>query len=468
MTMALRTRLTVVYSFVFGVVLLAFGVIAYRVLARQLDTDATANLTELTSGLHGYLHSNDGAPAVSFDSNDVDQAAFVDAATRYYQIYDVTTGQLVVQSPALEPLGVRFTPTEVNAFRDRPAPTDLRTDYGRIRLSNSVIEAGNGHTYLLQVGASLDAMDGALARFLTLLLWSLPLGLACAAAAGWLMAGVSLAPLVHLAAVARSVDVHNLQQRLPVRGAADELDAVATAFNDTLSRLEKAITEMRQFSTAMAHELRTPLTALRGEIEISLLHGAPDSDRAGKLESQLEELDKLKRLIEQILTLARAEAGEIPLARAPVDLNEMCRSLVDQLEPVALAKGVTLACEGDPRVSVLGDLHWLERLVLNLLDNGIKFTPPGGSVRMRVAREIREAVLEVRDTGVGISADALPHIFDPFFRVAPTEFTPSSGAGVGLSLVKWIVDQHGGRVVADGSPGKGATFTVRLPLINEN
>jgi signal transduction histidine kinase len=300
---------------VFGVVLLVFGVISYRVLARQLDTDATANLAELTSGLHGYLRFSDGAPSVAFDPNDVDQSAFIDAATRYYQIYDATTGRLLAQSQALEPYGVRFTPSEVKAFREHPAAIDLRTDYGRIRLSNSVMPGPDGHLYLLQVGGSLDAMDAALARFLTLLLWSLPAGLVAAALAGWAMASLSLAPLARLATAARQIDVRNLQQRLPVRGAGDELDAVAASFNDTLSRLEKAVEEMRQFSTALAHELRTPLTALRGEIEMSLLGAQPDDEASRKLASQLEEIDKLKRLIEQILTLARAEAGDIPLAR---------------------------------------------------------------------------------------------------------------------------------------------------------
>jgi heavy metal sensor kinase len=468
MTLALRTRLTVLYTAVFGVVLLAFGVISYRVLARQLDADATANLAELTSGLHGYLRFHDGAPTVAFDPNDADQSAFIDAATRYYQIYDAATGRLLVQSEALEPFGVRFTPTEVEAFREHPSATDLRTDYGRIRLSNSVMPGPDGHVYLLQVGGSLDAIDAALARFLTLLLWSLPAGLVAAAVAGWGMASLSLAPLARVAAAALQIDVRSLQQRLPVRGAGDELDAVATSFNETLSRLERAVGEMRQFSTALAHELRTPLTALRGEIEMSLLLAQPDGEASRKLASQLEEIDKLKRLIDQILTLARAEAGDIPLARDPVNLSAMCASLVDQLEPVAQAKSVRVLCERDPDVTVEGDGGWLERLVLNLLDNGIKYTAPGGTVRLRVTRLDVDALLEVADNGAGIDPNVLPRVFDSFFRTDPAGSAASTGVGVGLSLVKWIVDRHGGHVEAAGEPGKGATFTIRLPLIKQN
>jgi heavy metal sensor kinase len=468
MTLALRTRLTVLYTAVFGVVLLVFGVVSYRVLARQLDTDATANLAELTSGLHGYLRFNDGAPSVAFDPNDVDQSAFIDAATRYYQIYDATTGRLLAQSQALEPYGVRFTPSEVKAFREHPAAIDLRTDYGRIRLSNSVMPGPDGHLYLLQVGGSLDAMDAALARFLTPLLWSLPAGLVAAALAGWAMASLSLAPLARLATAARQIDVRNLQQRLPVRGAGDELDAVAASFNDTLSRLEKAVEEMRQFSTALAHELRTPLTALRGEIEMSLLGAQPDDEASRKLASQLEEIDKLKRLIEQILTLARAEAGDIPLARDHLDLSALCASLVEQLEPVASAKGVRVVWERDQPAVVEGDARWLERVVLNLLDNGIKFTAHGGTVRLRIARHGTDALLEVADSGVGIKPGVLPHVFNPFFRADPAGSVAPAGVGVGLSLVKWIVDRHGGQIEAASEPGKGATFTIRLPLIKQN
>lgn len=464
MTLALRTRLTVFYTAVFGLVLIALAAVSYRVLAQQLDSDATASLVELTNGLHGYVRIENGQPDVVFDPSDPDETAFVRRATRYYQIYDGTTGALLAQSDAIEPLGLTFTPAEVKSFQDQPRLHDIQTDYGRIRLTNSVVTAGR-QTYLLQVGASLAAMDAALDRFLKLLLWGVPAGLLLAVVAGRGMARVALAPLVRLAQAARAIDAGNLAQRLPVRGTHDELDDVAVAFNDTLMRVEDAVGEMRQFSTALAHELRTPIAALRGEIELTALRaGAPEEQRRAAA-SQLEELDKLKRLIDQLLTLARAESGQIPLERSRVALAPLAASIVEQLEPVAQAQGLSLSVELDAEPLVEGDAAWLERLLLNLLDNAFKFTPRGGRVRVRVSDTGAAARIEVHDSGIGMPPDVLPHVFERFYRADPARSPGSVGAGLGLSLVKWIVDRHHGSITATSAAGAGSTFTVDLKKI---
>jgi heavy metal sensor kinase len=461
--MTLRTRLTVIYTVIFGVLLAGLSAVSYRVLALQLDAGATARLVELTDGLHGYLRFDHGTAMIASDRNDPDQTAFIQEATRYYQIYNANTGALLVQSDALEPLGLRFTPVEVRAFRDQPRLQDIRTDYGRMRMSNSLVSAAD-EMYLLQVGVSLNSVDAVLNVFLEMLLWVVPISLVTGMLAGRWLAGLGLAPLVQLAAATHAIDVSNLEQRLPVRGTGDEFDEVATAFNETLARLERAVREMRQFSTALAHELRTPLAALRGEIELALRQHPSTNGESRRLASQLEEIDRLKQLIAQLLTLARAEAGDIVLAREQVNLGALTASLVDQLEPVAQAKSIDLHLDPGGAVIVQGDSEWLERLVLNLVDNAIKFTPEGGRVVVRVAHNGDSATIEVADTGSGISPDVLPHIFEPFFRGDPARSAGAEGAGLGLSLVKWIVDRHKGRIQVHSTPGKGSTFAVVLPL----
>lgn len=467
MTLTLRSRLTLVYTAVFGVLLVAISVVSYAALAYQLDADVTANLAELTRGLHGYLRFGAEAPTVVFDRSDPAETAFVEEAIRYYQVFDATSGEILVQSDALGPLGLEFTPAEVRQFRDQLVTVNVHTDYGRVRLSNSVLTPPNGKSYLLQVGVSLAPMDRALERFLALLLVSVPAGLIAAFAIGRWMGGVALAPLTRLAEATRTIDIEDLRRRLPVRGASDELDDVADAFNDTLERLEHAIGEMRQFSAALAHELRTPLAALRGDIEMAMLERGGSDDVQRRFASQLEEIDKLKRLIDQILMLARAEAGEIPLTLEAVDLGALAASLVDQVEPVAQAGGIALGCEQADGVVVRGDADWLKRLVLNLLDNAIKFTPPGGRVVVRVSRDGAEARLAVQDTGVGIDPEFRPHIFERFFRADPARSPGLDGAGLGLSLAKWIVDRHHGVIDVDSQPGQGSTFTVHLPLASQ-
>jgi heavy metal sensor kinase len=465
MTLALRTRLTVFYTLVFGVLLTAIAAVSYRALSQQLDSDATTSLIELTNGLHGYLHFEGDVPEVQYDASDPQETAFVQRATRFYQIYDGSTGALLVQSEAIEPLGLTFTPVEVKSFHDEPRLHDIQTDYGRIRLTNSVITGTPGRTYLLQVGASLAAMDGALRRFLQLLLWTVPAGLVAAVLAGRWMATIALGPLLRFADAARAIDVTNLRQRLPVRGGRDELDVVAHAFNETLARVEDAVGEMRQFSTALAHELRTPVAALRGEIELAAMNPGAGEEYRRSAASQLEELDKLKRLIDQLLTLARAESGQIPLAHERVDLGALAAALVEQLELVAQANGLELRCEAAEGVAVSGDGEWLERLLLNLLDNAFKFTPRGGRVLVRVSGAGGRATLEVSDTGIGLPPDVLPHVFERFYRADPARSSSARGVGLGLSLVKWIADRHEGTVEAASGPAQGSVFRLHLKKI---
>jgi heavy metal sensor kinase len=463
---ALRTRLTVFYTAVFGLMLMVLATVSYRVLAEQLDSDATASLVEMTNGLHGYVHFESPTPEIVYDSSDPEEAAFVQRATRFYQIYDASSGTLLAQSEAMEPLGLAFTPSEVKSFSDQPRLHDIQTDYGRIRLTNSVITGEiPSRLYLLQVGASLAGMDGALRSFRSLLLWGMPAGLLIAVVVGRWMAGVALTPLERFAAAARTIDAANLRQRLPVRGTGDELDEVAHAFNDTLARVEDAVGEMRQFSTALAHELRTPIAALRGEIELSAMKPGATEEQRESTASQLEELDKLKRLIDQLLTLARAESGQIPLAHTRVELAPIVESIVEQLEPVAQAQGLTLVAEVAAHPAIEGDSGWIERLLLNLLDNAFKFTPAGGAVAVRLSEADGNAVLEVRDTGVGMTADVIPHVFERFYRGDPARSAGGFGVGLGLSLVKWIVDRHNGTVTAAAAPGAGARFTVNIKKI---
>ena len=465
---SLRMRLTVFYTVVFGVLLTVLAVAEYRALARQLEDDATANLDELTKGLHGYLRIEGGEPTLVYDDTDAEEAAFVQRATRYYQVYDASNGKLLVQSDGLAPMGLTMSPDEVRSFRDNPRPQNYETDYkpiGRIRLSNSLISDDAGRSYLLQVGLPLTAMDNALGHFVRLLLWGVPIGLFLAILTGRWMARLALAPLTRLATAARAIDVTNPRERVPIRGARDELDDVALAFNETLARIENVMGEMRQFSTALAHELRSPIAALRGEIELAAMKADVGEPYRQSAASQLEELDKLKRMIDQLLTLARAESGQIPLAHQRVELGPLVTSVVEEVEAVAEAAGSQLTAEVIDEAAVNGDAEWLERMLLNLLDNAIKFTDAGGHIVVRLTADEETAQLEVRDTGVGMTPDVVPHVMERFYRADPARSPSAQGVGLGLSLVKWIVDRHHGTIEIDSQPGRGSSFRVKIKKI---
>jgi heavy metal sensor kinase len=462
--LTLRTKLTLWYTTLLAVLLSATGLIYYRALVAQVDTESTRELSELTSGLHGYLRIEQGQVSLDYDRNDPEQAAFVERAGRYFQAYDVASGELLHQSTALVPLGVQYTPQEVRAFAAEPRTIDVLTDRGRLRLSNSIFAPARGGRYLIQIGVRLNITDAALDWFLTLLLWSFVPCVIIAVIAGRWMAGRALAPLVRLAAETRAIDVGGLDRRLTVGGAGDELDAVAHAFNDTLDRLARAIGDMKQFSTALAHELRTPLAAMRGETELALMHARSPEDLRRGLASQLEELDRLAHLITELLTLARAEAGDIRLAADPVDVAALARSVCQSLAPVAESRSLALTCSATDAVTVSGDAGWLERLLLNLVDNAIAFTPAGGQVTIRVAAHDESALIEVTDTGIGISPADLPHLFERFYQAEPSRTARGGGIGLGLSLALWIAERHNGSIDVTSQTGRGSLFSVRLPL----
>ena len=220
---------------------------------------------------------------------------------------------------------------------------------------------------------------------------------------------------------------------------------------------------MRQFSAAIAHELRTPLAALRGETELALMQAGSEEDYRRALTGQLEELEKIGRLVGQLLTLARLEAGEIPLANAPVDLAALAVSVTEQLEVVAQDRGVALVTELTGPVTVVGDSAWLERLLLNLIDNALKYTPAGGRVVIAVSLDHERARIEVRDTGVGMTPEVLARAFERFYRADAARSPGAHGVGLGLTLVKWIADRHHATIDIRSQPGEGTTVTVRLP-----
>jgi heavy metal sensor kinase len=460
----LRTSLTLSYAATLVVFLTALALGYYQLFARQLNADATTELAELTRGVHGYLRFQRGMPTLEYDRTDPEQVAFVQEATRYYQVFDARSGRLLVQSEAVEPLGVHYTPAEVRAFIEHPTTSDIQTDRRKIRLSNSVMAPAPGEAYLVQVGVPLDGRDAALRRLVALLTWSLPVGLVAVLGVGRWMAGRALAPIATLAATARTIGVNDLHRRLPQRGTGDELDVVADAFNDVVARLEHAVAEMRQFSAAMAHEIRTPLARIRADLELSLTAGRSPGEQRLTIASQLEDIDKLTRLLAQLLTLARADAGELAVSRRVVDLAALARGVVDALEPVAQAKGISLTCDCANVVEIMGDHGWMERLLLNLVDNALKFTRPGGTITVCVTRAGGTVRLAVHDSGIGISPDALPHVFDRFYRADASRSSATDGAGLGLSLVKWIAGRHGATVEVASRPGHGSTFIVILPV----
>ena len=462
--LSLRLRLTLIYAALSAMVLVGFGIVSYRTMAIRLEGSLDQELNERAGALRGYLRFPGGRPQLVYDVKDPQEAYFIRTATRYFQILDVSNGEVLAQSQELQLLGVNPSLDEIRAQAKRPHTTEIQAPQGPIRFNSYVVHSGAKRDFLIQVGLSRQPVANALQQFLNTLIWLVPLGVLLAAISGWWMARRALSPVGDLMNSAAGIGISNLSVRLPLRGTGDEVDRLADTFNQTFARLEDAVQQMRQFTASISHELRTPLTALRGEAEVALMEARTPEGYRRVLTSQLEEFDKLTQMINRLLTLARAEAGEIHLAADRVNVSELVSSLAAQMEPIVSWKNIQLRVNVDDDIFVGGDHDWLESAVLNLLDNAIKFTPEGGEVDVSVAVKDGSARIDIRDTGIGIPADALPHVFERFFRAEPSRSKEFEGAGLGLALVKWVVENHHGRVDVQSEVGKGSCFAIWLPL----
>jgi heavy metal sensor kinase len=333
---------------------------------------------------------------------------------------------------------------------------------GRQRaLSGSVVVGDRPSTVLIM--APLEDVDHELAELGTVLATAVPIVLLLSGGLGYVLARKALAPMEQLRRSTEEITAERLDRRLPVLNREDELGRLTETFNAMIGRLERSFAEIRRFTADASHELRTPLTAIRTEAEVALAKPMTLAEHEQLLGSILEECDRLTRLTDQLLALAREDVRAACQARERVDLAALVGEVAETMRPVADAKELRLHVEVNGASWVLGDAARLREVFFNLIDNGIKYTPEGGEVVLRVGQNGLEAVVTVRDTGMGIAPEHLPHVFDRFYRVDKARSRAEGGTGLGLSIAQNIAAAHGGRIELASTPGQGTTCTVRLP-----
>jgi heavy metal sensor kinase len=310
---------------------------------------------------------------------------------------------------------------------------------------------------------SLENMYKTRRRFLLIMAAVLPFGLLLAGGGGWLLARRALKPVDIMTQAALRISGEHLGARLQETGSGDELDRLAKTLNDMLRRLDDAFHQMRQFSADASHELQTPLTILKGEMEVALRSQRSPEEYQRVLESGLEEIDRISHLVEGLLLLARADAGVLRLDLRPVELKELLQEIYEQMKVVADDHSIRFHPSLLEPVSVRGDREHLRRLLLNLVNNAIKYTPAGGEVILSLQSEKNWASLKISDTGIGLSKDEQERIFSRFHRATETRSRDEKGVGLGLSIARSIAEAHGGRIQVESTPGQGSTFTVLLP-----
>jgi heavy metal sensor kinase len=320
----------------------------------------------------------------------------------------------------------------------------------------------DGHGYLVEVGASRSSIDHTLRGLAITVLLVTPVILIGAAAGGYLLMKQPLKPIAALTEQAEHIGAENFSERLPVIQSGDELERLSLSLNRMLARLEDAIAHIHRFSGDVSHELRTPLTILRGELEqVSQMDGL-QPDLANAVWSSLEEVERLSKIVNSLLVISRLDYGDAGMEKNRVDLGILARDTVEQMQALAEDKSISITCRVEA-AEVLGDETRLRQVVVNLLDNAIKYTAAGGQIDVRVAERGNRVVLLVSDNGIGIPAEALPHVFERFYRTDKARSRASGGAGLGLSIVKAICSAHNSEVLVDSTEDKGTTVTVELP-----
>jgi heavy metal sensor kinase len=330
------------------------------------------------------------------------------------------------------------------------------------RLLTAPVMRNGAVVSIVQVAMPLENVAAARAHFLLALLILAPVALAASALGGWFLARRALAPVDAMVDAARRIGAEDLATRLPEFSSDDELARLAAVLNDMLARIEQSFGAVRRFSADAAHELRTPLTILKGEIEVALRSSDAPPQIRETLASCLEEVDRLNSLVEDLLLMARMEGNALTVPPSRVNLADVLEDAAPALAELAARAGNSCTVKADQSLWVQGYDSLLFRLVFNLAENAIKYTPAGGQIDVTLEQEGGFAILQVVDNGPGIQPEAREHIFERFYRGDPAR--EGNGTGLGLALVRSIVELHHGRIQVSSAPGTGSRFRVDLPL----
>jgi len=447
----LRVRFAVWTSGLLLVILTFFGVYVYVSMARGLsaaiDDSLTVNASQVAAGLgieNGKLILPDSL---------METPENADLRGPNFTIRILTPqGTPLKEFGAFHNLPVSLKPS-FSTFSDPATNTD-------VRIYNYPVYNNNQLLALVQVAQSLQDMQDTLQSLLATLLISIPMLVTLAGIGGYFLAARALAPIDQITSTARRISAKDLSARLNIPVTDDEVGRLTQTLNDMLTRLDDSFQRERQFTNDASHELRTPLTAMQAILGMIRTKRRTPEEYEQALDDLGEETDRLRTLVENLLRLARGEKrSNNPHER--IDISTLTKDVTDSLRPLAEIKSLTLACDIPENLTTVGDSDELIRLFVNLLDNAIKYTEHG-KITVTAQKNEKEIAISIEDTGIGISPEHLPHIFDRFYRV--DESRSMRGAGLGLAIAMEIVRAHGGTIEAYSKIGQGTTFTIHLPV----
>ncbi len=465
---SIRVRLTLWYGSALALILLLFAVALYLVMSRALREQVDASLDEAAAVAIRTLGEHRFGPFLIFEdlSQEFPELALLD---KFFQIFG-PAGQVTIQSSNIQS---REIPLSQTAFRaslegESTFETVQFTKGVSLRLFSVPIRQGEQLVNILRVGTSLRPTDRMLRRLLVGLYIASPIAILVSLVGGWFLAGRALRPVHAITQAARRITAGDWSQRILTPHSNDEIGQLASTFNDMIGRLEVSFKQIRQFSADASHELRTPLTITKGETELALRRPRQAEDYRVVLESNLEEIDRMSRIVDELLFLSRADLGEIKLRMLPVQLDDLLREIQQQAAVLGKERSIHTVITKIEPVLVEGDDLRLRELLLNLVDNAVKYSQEGQTVELALMVVGTQAKIIVQDHGIGIAPENHGRVFDRFYRTDEARAHAAKGTGLGLAICKWIVDVHHGTIELQSTVHGGSCFTVLLPLAASN
>jgi heavy metal sensor kinase len=460
---SIRFILTLWYSLILLAAFILFGATVYVYLRRAQETALQEDLLEEVDWISRLVDIDRRRIVAQAEletlSNDVEKRInehFVFNPRNYIVMLSSSRGTVLYES------GNR---RDKNLVRDGiPSRETVVLTLQDLHGTSMRVAARRDEPFIIQVAYSQGIVEDVLKHLLSIFAVLTPAVLFIAVSGGWLMAGIMLRPIREISERARSITATSLSGRIMARSTNDELGELVETINGMIARLEKSFRNIRDFSLSIAHELKTPLTILKGESELALSKPLSPAESQELASMYLEETSRLSRIVDDLLTLARVEAGQMSVNKERVQMDRLLNDIHEDALILAVKKRISVTMERNDGVQITGDPVRLRQLLRALVSNAVRYTDPGGQISIRSERGTRDIAISIEDTGIGIPPDSIDRIFDRFYRVDEARSRAHGGSGLGLAIAKWIAEAHQGSIHVRSTPGKGSCFTVHLPI----
>lgn len=454
---SIRVRLTLWYAGLLTVVLIGFGGYLYATMAHSL-------FAEIDQSLDAQVQRVTPPPDSRPEPPTRPPALLRPPAGRIVMVFYDASGQQALFGEILPDAPSLAEARALAAEKGRDLRTVAMDDGIPWRILTAAIDQPGRRFGMVQVARSEADARSALYQLLVQMIIAIPLIVLLAIVLGLFVAGRALNPIDRITRTAEQIGEGDLSRRLSLPSSNDEVGRLAATFDHMLDRIDGAFQRQRRFTADASHELRTPLAMMISQAEVTLERPRSRDEYRQLLSSIRDDARRMDQLLGDLLTLARADEGKIPLLRESLDLGDLVTDVVAAMAPLAMIRGVGLGPGVVQPIPIEVDQTRITQLLVNLIDNGLKYTPSGGRVTVSAHIDGDRAVLRVSDTGWGIAPEHLPHLFERFYRVDEARSRAHGGVGLGLSISRWITRAHGGDISVDSRDGDGTTFTVRLPL----